>query len=329
MKKKLSIYSSILAILLCMTVIVGATFALFTSKSGINIAVNAANVNIVATINQDSLKTYSMGVEQPRTTADSSPFELGGEAWFDEETADLTMDRVAPGDKATFTIEMENKSDIDVLYKVTWKVEGELYGGLKATADGNDIVNDTTAWMTWADSEPTTKTIEVSIELPVTAGNEYQGKSANISFTVEAVQGNADVDEISTTEQFMTFVLMGGGEASVVEDIVLTETITIPTGMTVSLNMNGHTITKEDGSAIVNNGTLIIDGSAASTFSLRAVALANGAIVSGNDYAIKNNGRLIVNNLSASGISNAGTAELKDCEIANEIPGQQDRKSVV
>ena len=298
MKKKLSIYSSILAILLCMTVIVGATFALFTSKSGINIAVNAANVNIVATINQDSLKTYSMGVEQPRTTADSSPFELGGEAWFDEETADLTMDRVAPGDKATFTIEMENKSDIDVLYKVTWKVEGELYGGLKATADGNDIVNDTTAWMTWADSEPTTKTIEVSIELPVTAGNEYQGKSANISFTVEAVQGNADVDEISTTEQFMTFVLMGGGEAIVTEDIVLTEDVVIAEDVVVNLTLAGSSITLAEGVALQNEGTLIIDGSVASTFSLRNTVVASATISATGVSAIVNNGEMTIRNVN-------------------------------
>ena len=103
MKKKLSLYSSIISIMLCMAMIVGATYALFSSTSSINIAVNAANVNIVAAIDENSLATYSMGV----ATDTVGKFELGGTVGYDQETGDWTLDQIAPGDKAEFKIKIK------------------------------------------------------------------------------------------------------------------------------------------------------------------------------------------------------------------------------
>ena len=67
--------SAVLTIALCVSVISGATFALFTSEAGTNIAVTAGKVNVTATLG--NLKTYSMGDEQPQGT-----FENGGTATF-------------------------------------------------------------------------------------------------------------------------------------------------------------------------------------------------------------------------------------------------------
>lgn len=56
--KKNIILSSVLTILLCVSLIAGSTFALFTSESSVNIAVTAGNVEVVATIDEN-LELYS------------------------------------------------------------------------------------------------------------------------------------------------------------------------------------------------------------------------------------------------------------------------------
>ena len=58
MKKKVLV-SSVLVIALCLCIIVGSTFALFTSKTQLNVAVTAGNVKVVATLQENSLKAYS------------------------------------------------------------------------------------------------------------------------------------------------------------------------------------------------------------------------------------------------------------------------------
>ena len=173
--------SSIASIALCSSIAFGGTYALFTSESKANIAVTSGKVSVVATM--DGLKTYSMDVEQ----ADGS-FENGGTATLVDNQ--LTLSLMAPGDKATFTIDVENKSTITVQYKLTWTVEGDLADGLEILANDNELADvNWTELAVGADID----SFAVSVELPATAGNEYQEKSAQISFMVEAVQGNANI----------------------------------------------------------------------------------------------------------------------------------------
>lgn len=291
MKKRVFKYSSILAIFLCMTMIVGATFALFTSKSEVNIAVSSGEVNVTATIFEEKPETYSLGVEQTPGT-----FANGGTALFDSETKEMSLSLMTPGDMAKFTIQMTNESTVNVQYRILWTVTGTLADALTATAtiDGESkdfTANGATDWQMWeATSAERTKDIPVSVLLPREIEDAYQGKDAKINFVVEAVQGNAIVKDIRSEDQLQTFVEMGGGTADLVADITLTEPLTIPEGTTVTLNLNGKTITNEE--AIVNNGTLTINGQSASTFSMRPVAVASGtlkgAIVTDGSLTIKN-----------------------------------------
>ena len=57
MNKSKVILSAILVIALCASLVCGATFALFTSESKVNIAVTSGKVAVVATV--ENLKTYS------------------------------------------------------------------------------------------------------------------------------------------------------------------------------------------------------------------------------------------------------------------------------
>ena len=184
MEERRSPFLPLLAILLCMTTIVGATFALFTSKKRINITAKAAEVNVLSYIKKETFKTYSMDVEQAPET-----FELGGTAVLEDDGQTLTLSEMAPGDKVVFTVEMKNMSTIDIKWCVSWDITGELAEALEITADGAAPQN--TTMTEWAYASETVDTMEIVIELPETVGDEYQTKTAQIVFTVDAIQGNA------------------------------------------------------------------------------------------------------------------------------------------
>ena len=61
MKKKIT--SAVLTIVLCLSLIAGSTYALFTSEDTVNIAVTSGKVNVVATITEEKPATTSFGVE--------------------------------------------------------------------------------------------------------------------------------------------------------------------------------------------------------------------------------------------------------------------------
>ena len=187
MKNKI-IISSILTIALCLSMIAGSTFALFTSKSQTNIAVTSGNLEVVANINND-LTLTSRGVAQTGT------FANGGTAQI--VTVDgiptLKLSRLTPGDSVSFYITVENKSNVAMKYQFAWDVDGELYPYLTATVDGNAIADDETDWALWNTEDGMTQTFLVVVTLPETVGNEAQGLNASINFTVNAIQGNAEV----------------------------------------------------------------------------------------------------------------------------------------
>ena len=193
--KKRHLLVSLMTLVLCLTLISGATFALFTSESKVNIAVTSGKVEVKATI--EDLKIYSLDVEQTNGT-----FENGGTATFDEN-ADLHLNLLTPGDKATFTIKMDNTSNVTVQYRIVLAIEGELASGLvsKAVFDNKEysLSNGATRWFNLA-AGADIPDVAVEVALPLEAGNEYQNKNALITVKVEVVQGNAEtVDEWNGT----------------------------------------------------------------------------------------------------------------------------------
>ena len=224
MKKKV-LMSSIVTIVLCLTLIAGSTFALFTDKNEINIAVTSGEVDLTA--NLDGLTIYSVRPATPaeRTAAangeltiielvdDDYPgyyvyeeregvFANGGTAELNDEGNTLSLNRVTPGDKVEFDIVGTNKSDVTVQYRYIIECVGEtkLMSGLLVTIGENTypiLEKFTSKWMTLeapaSDADKALDPVHIVIELPVEAGNEYQKQETAIKITVEAVQGNADV----------------------------------------------------------------------------------------------------------------------------------------
>lgn len=200
--KRNVVVSALLAIMLCVSLIAGATFALFTSESKTNVAVTSGKVDVVATMN--GLTLYSpTSIDQSGNVVDSANaatatmFANGGTATADANT--ITLTNITPGDKVTFNIDVKNNSNVTVKYRTILACESDdgLFAGLKVTIDG-ETYDGLTKVSDYAplDEAGEVDTVPVTIELPATAGNAYQDKTFKFTYKVEAVQGNTDTDNL-------------------------------------------------------------------------------------------------------------------------------------
>ena len=192
--------SSILTIALCLSLIAGSTFALFTSESTVNVAATAGKVNVTAKIDGASLEastTLSSYTDASTAPDDVVFFQNYGSATVGTD-GKLLLSNMMPGDVLTFKIKAENHSNVHIQYRVKMHTDGELASSLVTTA--TLTANGTTQavptdWHSdlYGETADDLGDIEVKIAFPNGSyifGNGYQGKSASISFTVEAVQGN-------------------------------------------------------------------------------------------------------------------------------------------
>ena len=195
MKKLL--LTSILSVVMCISLIAGATFALFTSESKVNIAVTSGTVNVTATIDQSSVETKKLGVDYAQGA--NNMFE--GVANFDQDG--LALSKFMPGDGIKFNIVVENNSDVTIKYRTIINCENDngLFAGLSVNIADRQNYNGNEYITNWAtlDVGSADAIIPVVIELPESAGNVYQGKTCTVSYMVEAIQGNAKTENVSSS----------------------------------------------------------------------------------------------------------------------------------
>ncbi len=260
------IVSSLGAIALAGSLLAGSTYALFTSKDEVNIAVTSGKVDIKASIS--GLKTYS-GVDligNPETDVleetTTGNFTNGGTANIDGNT--LTLDKMTPGDKATFNITITNYSNVNTKYRTiinrTESSDSTLFNALKFNIGGVNVEK-STIWKTLNGVEETgTKVLthyDCSVELPSDIkGTEYMDKSCGITYTVEAIQGNA-----TTSDENAVMVVAAEASESITGKInaenETTETIYIASNDSISVETEAETQNISVASAIVPEGAKI------------------------------------------------------------------------
>ena len=195
--KRNVIVSAFMAIALCMSVVAGATFALFTSSSSVNIAITSGNVEVVATAS--NLVVYSPTSVNENGIVDATDASDGVKTFANGGTATLTgselkLDNMTPGDKATFKITVKNKSTVAIKYRTVIETQDEgLFAGLAINIGGKNTVGATEWQKLEANAEISDAEKACVIELPVTAGSEYRNKKCTLKFTVEAKQGNVEI----------------------------------------------------------------------------------------------------------------------------------------
>ena len=171
MKNKI-ILSSILTIALCLSMIAGSTFALFTSNSEVNVTISSAKVDINVEASEPVYKSTLGGTL--------------GSAKLEDNV--ITLENLVPGDYVTFTLTVTNNSTVAVNYRALINVlaDGGLYEALEITYDGEFV----SAWDKLERAGEVSE-VKVTISLPEGVSDaKYMGKSCTLQYFVEAVQGN-------------------------------------------------------------------------------------------------------------------------------------------
>lgn len=200
--KDLLSWIAMIAIVVCLIAGVGVALFLSQDKGG--------NEGAIANVKISDLKLESVEADPNGTIVDAlggryaykactGSFLNGGTAIFDESKKTLDLARVTPGDRVSFNIQVANENDFAIQYRYIVECVGDalLMSGLTVTVDGAayPALDSYTSVWTRLQPDQSMDSALIVIELPVTAGNEYQNQSTSIKITVEAVQGDADIGE--------------------------------------------------------------------------------------------------------------------------------------
>ena len=227
--KRSVIITAILAIIMCASLAAGATFALFTSSSSVNIAVTSGNVEVTASV-VDIQKSY---VDEHGETVNGKLFS--GDATFDEGARTVTLSHVLPKDTVKFKVKVVNGSNVAIKYRMVMSLveDNGLFSSLDITLNGKKFYGYTSGTKyTLLDAEKQIDDISVVISLPKEA--TCNGSACKLTYKVEAVQGNASVEDfpevpentlaVNTTEDVRVLEKAISGENAVLDkDVVITK----------------------------------------------------------------------------------------------------------
>lgn len=290
MKKK-ALLTSIMTIALCLCLIAGSTYALFTDKTEFNIAVTSGDVEIeaFATINSvysakgadaadDEFLIDEFDHNYTHELQTNGYFLNGGTATIDGNNLEIV--RLTPGDRVDVDINVTNKSNVAMAYRYKLVSDNtNLATGMVVTIDGvshEALALWTSEWypvITAPNGTPNEIPVKtISVELPVYAGNEYQselteGKTESVEYTiiVEAVQGNAVTDNESEFVYYQTEVVKE--VTPVVDNGRFMENPNTMTVVVEDMYLLGDTYVSLDtdagiGATIITNSIFDVNGSA-------------------------------------------------------------------
>ena len=237
--RKSTLISAVLAIAMCVSLLAGSTFALFTSESKVNLTVTSGNVEVVASI-ENIEKSY---VDENGETVSGKLF--GGDATFADGT--LSLDNIVPKDTVKFNVKIANNSSVAIKYRtvVTVVEDNGLASSLSIDLAGYQMIG-TKAASAYAklDAGEQPEVLPVTITLP--ESETTQGKSCKLSVSVEAVQGNAAVaDGLTSTDGTTMSTRLADGT-------VWYDVLANGSAFTVKTNIN-------PANTIISNGKLTID----------------------------------------------------------------------
>ncbi len=194
---KKALITSILSIVACLCLMTGATFALFTSTSAVNIAVSSGSVDVTAKVAVESVQYKTLTVSSwTNATEGVTTFDgIGSKATVTEET--VTLENIIPGDALRFNVVINNASTVAV--KTRTVIENDvskdtgLFELLEVRVNDQDFTN--TVVSDWETIDPGSADVTVPVEIVFPESATEQGTSCEIVVFVEAVQGNADVND--------------------------------------------------------------------------------------------------------------------------------------
>lgn len=269
--KRSVIITAILAIIMCASLAAGATFALFTSSSSVNIAVTSGNVEVTASV-VDIQKSY---VDENGETVNGKLFS--GDATFDEGARTVTLSHVLPKDTVKFKVKVVNGSNVAIKYRMVMSLveDNGLFSSLDITLNGKKFYGYTSGTK-YALLEAEQQIDDISVVISLPEGATCNGSACKLTYKVEAVQGNASVEDfpevpentlaVNTTEDVRVLEKAISGENAVLDkDVVITKAPdTVASSLSIkeptTLNLNAMIKTPKDmGNNDYNFTALIVD----------------------------------------------------------------------
>lgn len=269
--KRSVIITAILAIIMCASLAAGATFALFSSSSSVNIAVTSGNVEVTASV-VEIQKSY---VDEHGETVNGKLFS--GDATFDEGAHTVTLSHVLPKDTVKFKVKVVNGSNVAIKYRMVMSLveDNGLFSSLDITLNGKKFYGYTSGTKyALLEAEQQIADIPVVISLP--EGATCNNTACKLTYKVEAVQGNASVEDfpvvpentlaVNTTEDVRVLEKAISGENAVLDkDVVITKAHdTVASSLSIkeptTLNLNAKIKTPDNmGNNKKNFTALIVD----------------------------------------------------------------------
>lgn len=242
MKSRL-IVSSFLTIALCLSLIAGSTFALFTSESKVNVAVTSAKVNVTASLEDDAI-TKNFG------DADVTDAKVSS-----DDPSKITITNFAPKDSVTVAVKLTNDSSIAIKYRLSVVTSNDFDGALKVTS--SPVVLDTWYSAKAGQTLGTDGFIYVTIEYLFKNGAMQTQESSEFTFIVEAVQANGVETRVENADELKQVFASNNATDKHPVTVILNNDIVI----TEPLEVKGNFVLDTNGKAM----TTIAEGAEASS----------------------------------------------------------------
>ena len=303
--KRSVIITAILAMIMCASLVAGATFALFTSSSSVNIAVTSGNVEVTASV-VNIQKSY---VDDKGETVNGKLFS--GDATFDEEAHTVTLSNVLPKDTVKFKVEVVNRSNVAIKYRMVMSLveDNGLFSSLDITLDGKKFYGYTSGTK-YARLEAEQQIADIPVVISLPEGATCNNTACKLTYKVEAVQGNASVEDfpevpentlaVNATEDVRVLEKAISGENAVLDkDVVITKAPdTVASRLSIkeptTLNLNAMIKTPDNmGNNAKNFCALIVD--ADTTVNANANGGIDTGINGGYGINVRNGAKLTIN----------------------------------
>lgn len=269
--KRSVIITAILAIIMCASLAAGATFALFTSNSKVNIVISSANVEVNADVKVTKTWHEDNNVEK------EGLYDTGkAEVTYENNQAKLTLSNFVPTDGVKLAVSLKNESTVKIKYRVLLLADRsagtELLDELDIDMNGMAFRGYTLATeYVELEAGASIDDIPVTIVFPKEA-TEGKNTTCNLAIKVDAQQGNAVADNTFDVAEGHTIIsetaedgsvwysevdnktlfaeINNGaklaGDVTLTEDVDPAKTIIAADGSNVEINANGKTVANTD-----------------------------------------------------------------------------------
>ncbi len=269
--KRSVIITAILAIIMCASLAAGATFALFTSNSKVNIVISSANVEVNADVKVTKTWHEDNNVEK------EGLYDTGkAEVTYENNQAKLTLSNFVPTDGVKLAVSLKNESTVKIKYRVLLladrTVGTELLDELDIVMNGMEFRGYTLATeYVELEAGASINDIPVTIVFPKEA-TEGKNTTCNLAIKVDAQQGNAVADntfevtdgntiisetaedgsvwysEVDNTTLFKEIANGAklAGDVKFTDNVDPAKTIVAADGSNVEINANGKTVANTD-----------------------------------------------------------------------------------